>query len=184
MENQTAQSTWKNIYECFRLLSEEDPRAFRRLINNLGKQEWEHFSKIAKDNGWNMVDPNIIILPDTGFTSELIGDLITTALEGGSNYWYFISDVTYDVSKQYSKSKYLAERIWDTVQQGVELPINDVENPKDQLGILSMRSIADAIAIMENKFPDAFSNCVNGDFDADDADIFFQLAVMGELTFG
>jgi hypothetical protein len=42
----------------------------------------------------------------------------------------------------------------------------------------------DAIQKIKAEHPNVYNNIIDEDYDADDADVFFQIAVMGEVTFG
>ena len=46
-----------------------------------------------------------------------------------------------------------------------------------------MDKLLDAINIIKNKYPDNYSNIINENDDADDADIFLQIATMGKIVF-
>jgi hypothetical protein len=113
-------------------------------------------------------------------TFEQFKDVIITALEGGSNYWYTINSI--DIPPKYvgcgSRVDRIAEKLWDDPEY--KLPIYDVEDDSEQLGELSMQGFLD------NAVKDiwAFNEMLNGEFDANTADILFQLAIMGEIVYG
>jgi hypothetical protein len=47
-----------------------------------------------------------------------------------------------------------------------------------------MDSLLDAIQKLKDEYPRVYENIIDEEYDAEDADVFFQLAVMGEVTFG
>jgi hypothetical protein len=109
--------------------------------------------------------------------TERVIDLIITALEGGSNYWYWIEeDINVPSGMAYSEA--FAETALTT---GVN--VNDLENPNEVLGRITIDSIRNAVAIIAEKYPWHFGNLF-GDYDAETADVFFQVAVMGDIVFG
>ena len=78
----------------------------------------------------------------------------------------------------------LTEAIGEYVLRGGSIDINDAEDEKTKLGTVDMTSLLEAIDILKNDYTRAYENIIDEEYDADDADIFFQLAVMGEVTFG
>jgi hypothetical protein len=124
-------------------------------------------------------------------------DLIITAIEGGSNYWYWLNDVAYDIIDKYKCikkdfhddlfSETFSEAILTAVVAGEKIPvsISDIEENKEEiLGYLSKESIEKGEQIMYEKYPKFFADILNESWDAETADIWFQLCIMGELVFG
>lgn len=120
-------------------------------------------------------------IPDT-----LITDMLVTAFEGGSNYWATLGFVD---RTHFVKGESLAENVARSVlaDKNYKLDVYDVESDEDEpelLGTMTYASIEKAFNIMANEYTDAYSNIIKEEYDADDSDIFFQLAVMGEIVFG
>lgn len=120
-------------------------------------------------------------IPDT-----LITDMLVTAFEGGSNYWATLGKVD---RTHFVKGESLAENVARSViaDKNYKLDVYDLESDEDELellGTMTYASIEKAFNIMANEYPEAFRNIINEDYDAYDADMFFQLAVMGEIVFG
>ena len=110
-------------------------------------------------------------------TYQQFEDVIVTALEGGSDYWYLI-DVRTIVGKPKGEpwSTFIAREVWN---EELELQVYDVED-ESLLGTLSKESfLANA-----GREPWALLELMNERLDADSADVLFQLAVMGEVVFG
>ncbi len=111
-------------------------------------------------------------IKDEDIISVLIG-----ALEGGSNYWYLLDDLS---MLQHSQNTYLEDEIYYTVMNGIEIPVYDIENPKDLLGYISSSNIIRGIQMYYD-----INNILNFDeMDADDYDELFQYIVLGELIYG
>lgn len=108
--------------------------------------------------------------------TERVIDLIITALEGGSNYWYWIEEKI-NIPNGMSYSEAFAETALTT---GVN--VNDIET-NEALGRITIDSIIKAISIIAEKYPHHLEGIL-GDYDAETADVFFQCAVMGDIVFG
>ena len=118
---------------------------------------------------------------------SIINDQLCTALEGGSNYWYMIGNID---RKHFIKGKPIADNIARSIilDKDFYLEVYDRESEDedtpDLLGKVSYDSIVNAFSIMSREYPQTLANILSGDFDADDSDVWFQLATMGEIVFG
>lgn len=129
---------------------------------------------------------------------EILMNTIITALEGGSNYWYWLNceEIWYKNAINYDKKNALftnrlsywslSERIGRCLLelQNFELPIYDYEEPTELLGVLNLEKFNAALLICKEKFNRTYINLITEEYDATDADVLFQLAVMGELVYG
>jgi len=114
---------------------------------------------------------------------QKIKDQIITAIEGGSNYWYYLDYLS--MLPEYNEGEALSERIGRAVlDEGIEVPVFDYEDQDEELGKLSKASIENAMMIMASEYPQTLDDIREETGDAETADIFFQLAVMGEIVFG
>lgn len=117
-------------------------------------------------------------------TKEKIINLFVNALEGGSNYWYFLKYIPNEVRNiQKNKKLALSEAIGEFILNGGEIYIYDIEDNDDVLGVINMDKLLDAINIIREKYPQNYSNIIDEYDDAEDADIFLQIATMGEVVF-
>jgi hypothetical protein len=102
-------------------------------------------------------------------------DAVITALEGGSNYWYFLPDVSM-VEKDSNYA--LSERILRAVIfKGECISVTDAETT-DVLGEISIESIERGIELYEEEREE-----FDAAMDADEADCLFQYIVMGEIVY-
>jgi len=120
-------------------------------------------------------------------TRQKIEDQIITALEGGSNYWCSISkeEIEKIIREVVLEGIPFSEKIFRycyDLEKSVE--IRDFENVDEVLGVLSKKSMLRAIDLIKERYPHFYDEINNEDGDASTADVFFQLAVMGELVFG
>ncbi len=142
-------------------------------------------------------------------TKEDIINLFVTALEGGSNYWYYM-DLP-DNIKSYGQS--ISEAVGEYILQGGKVYFYDNELRSEiirdynrgeytiegdiidqkrfnedidetYLGFVTMDRILDSITIIKKEYPNIWENILLEQEDAGDADVFLQLCVMGEVVFG
>ena len=122
---------------------------------------------------------------------QLFEDLTITALEGGSNYWYFLPDLSM-VTKHKDIKEPLSIKIFRAAfDRGESVPVHDKEdggmmgefNEKSNLGYFNRDNIDKAWQLMQDKYPRHFGDLFN-DWDSTTADVWFQLAVMGEVVYG
>ena len=122
-------------------------------------------------------------------TREVIENIIVTALEGGSNYWYYINDNGYDAVRNAVKMEKslpfplaLVEAVLD---HGAVVEICDIEDTDEVLGVVSANSIQDGLQkLADSDESHALMDELSYNGDADTSDICFQYIVMGEIIFG
>ena len=175
------------------LPTESTPEHREKLIQQLiqNHRRDEALSNYYKERAENAKTAQI--------TKDQIIDVFVTAIEGGSNYWYYILDVPKDIEYM-TKQEDLAfsEACGKHVLDGGELTIYDAEevaemddpdndyadDKPEPLGTINMDSLLDAISIMKKDYPERYEAIVMDEYDAEDADVFFQIATMGEIVFG
>ena len=116
---------------------------------------------------------------------QVIIDSISTALEGGSNYWYNLPVLSM-IEK--TKRKYLAETLFISAINGAQIPVEDIDefdedsDDFEAIGYISKENIERGIQLYienENRLPTD-----DDPLDAEEADIFFQYIVLGEIVYG
>lgn len=124
-----------------------------------------------------------------GFSREIMENIFVTALEGGCNYWYYLSKeavtrVRSVVPK--SEEECLSVAIFKAVyDHDIEVPINDIENPSEVLGVLNKSEIPLRLnKMIEDGNGDAIFSEVREEGDAETSDSIFQYLVMNEIVFG
>jgi hypothetical protein len=131
------------------------------------------------------------------FGKEDIINLFVDALEGGSNYWYEIRHLPKEVRyKAKEMGQAVSEAIGEYILNGGYVQFYDAEEDYDDddyqekysdkglLGTVDMNSILEAITIIKKDYPEVWENILDEQYDANDADVFLQLCVMGEVVFG
>lgn len=114
-------------------------------------------------------------------------DLLISAIEGGSNYWYFLGDDAHDVIDSVQKPNgklAFVERMWKAIQAGKQIPIRDRENSADIIGYICTDSIEEGEQLMVDKYGKHFGDILSDNMDSITADVWFQLAVMKEVVYG
>jgi len=120
---------------------------------------------------------------------QVIEDVFVTALEGGSNYWYYLSDESVFIiravvpkSEESSLSSAMAKAVLD---HEISVPIYDVENEDEMIGEISLATIEDRLQKMcEDGYHETLKEHINGGGDADTADIIMQYLTMGDVVYG
>jgi len=137
-----------------------------------------------------------------------IEDVLITALEGGSNYWYYLPDVDMALmlfpnhkGKNDQPVLALSEKIIRSVlQHGAHFGVWDIEETEGMVPIEELRTMGIKPMGVLNKenimrglnlwldWKNAGGEYVHMIFDpamdAEDADLFFQLCVLGEVVYG
>jgi hypothetical protein len=117
---------------------------------------------------------------------ETFENIIVTALEGGSNYWYMLGDIKGCPLKSEMPDKAPSQRIayglWHN--KGSEVAIWDAEEEDELLGTLTYDSMRERMQLACEDYMKEINMMISEDYDAWTADTLFQVLVMGEVTFG
>lgn len=119
---------------------------------------------------------------------QVIEDWLVTALEGGSNYWYylpFLSVLPMDNAGE-PLAIQIAKACW---YGGTEVDVYDAEevqaNGKPEPGAEPIGKISRAnLERGCRMYLEDDRGAMDDDCDADDADVWFQFVVMGEIVYG
>lgn len=121
---------------------------------------------------------------------EVLENVCVTALEGGSNYWYYLSDDAVKLIRKAvpkNEDPYLSTAILKAIlDHNVEVPINDAEDENEVLGYISKKTIQERIQKLseDDSSKWALEREIRGEGDADSSDVVFQWMAMGEVVFG
>lgn len=120
---------------------------------------------------------NIEIKIETTYdlTQQDVDDLMSTALEGGINYWCRKATVKGNISD------FKVEFSSDVISQGGTLILHDAEsNDKWEL---NLEKLVNGIKMFCQKKNKSVEDLIN-DFDAFDVDAVIQYGIFGKLVFG
>lgn len=120
---------------------------------------------------------------------EVLENVCVTAIEGGSNYWYHLSEGAIRIIRNAvpkSEEPYLAIAMLKSVlDYNVEIPINDTEDEDEVIGYLSIKTLQERLQALANSDDNwALNNELNEEGDASSSDIVFQYMVLGEVVYG
>ncbi len=116
---------------------------------------------------------------------ETFEEIIVTALEGGSNYWYILGDIkgcplSFEMTDK-APSQRIAYGLWHN--KDAEVYIHDNEMDTELLGILTYDSVRERMQLATINHLSELESMIRGDYDAWTADTLFQVLVMGEVVY-
>lgn len=132
----------------------------------------------------------MIEIQNVKLSLDAVSDLIATALEGGSNYWYQI--VGYDKPDAITFRSSLFKDD-EEPHPYYDFPLNkggavhfeaDGAGEDKQVFTLNLESIHRGLNLMLDKCPSRVASIVDESYDAEDADVFLQASLFGEIVFG
>lgn len=132
----------------------------------------------------------MIEIQNVKLSLDAVSDLISTALEGGSNYWYQI--VGYDKPDAITFRSSLFKDD-EEPHPYYDFPLNkggavhfeaDGAGEDKQVFTLNLESIHRGLNLMLDKCPSRVASIVDESYDAEDADVFLQASLFGEIIFG
>jgi hypothetical protein len=122
-------------------------------------------------------------------TRETLECIFVTAIEGGSNHWYWIHDDTYRLIRNYIPSDEepcLSVAFFSAVYDlGITLPIHDVEDPDgDAIGYFDRFRFEERLQKCYKDYPSVILNEIDEEGDAHSSDIVFQYLGLGGYYYG
>jgi hypothetical protein len=114
---------------------------------------------------------------------ERISDLLCNALEGGSNYWYWIKSYNYPDKQTKESLKLGFPHIDLPFAEGGSLTIQDREGDMPDK-ILDRKAMMKGLSIMAKDYPHHFGDFMTENDDATTGDVFLQCALYGEVIYG
>jgi histidinol phosphatase-like PHP family hydrolase len=124
-----------------------------------------------------------------GVKREVLEDVFVTAIEGGSNYWYFLSDhaiakIRRAVPKE--EDPYLSTAILKAIlDHDVKVEINDADDEEEVIGVITRGTMQARLQLLaESELKWALDAHIKEEGDAESADIVFQYLAMGEVIYG
>lgn len=117
-------------------------------------------------------------------TADDVENLMTSAIEGGSNYWYLIgNDDEVRKATEDMQGAAFVDRMLIAIQRGVGVKIYDVEDEENLLGTLTKDSWTKAESLFIKNHRHHLADVLGENDDASTGDVFFQLALMGEIVY-
>lgn len=138
----------------------------------------------------NMEHPkNFSIVIKKEIPRSVIEAVFVTALEGGSNYWYFLPDDAVGIIRKAvpkDQDKYLSTAFAKAVlDHGAKVPINDAEDEEELLGYISASTMQERLQKLaeDDDYNWALDRELKEDGDAESSDVVFQYLAFGEVLF-
>lgn len=144
----------------------------------------------------NKTEPTYRIVPilpkevskesDNIITDQRREDMLVGALEGGSNYWYYIKEEDTEVINRFrdhDEHEPFSIAMWKAIMAGRVISIYDIES-KGFIGAIGKLSIENGEKAMHKYHPLDFMHIITENDDTSTADMWFQYCVMGEIVYG
>jgi hypothetical protein len=130
-----------------------------------------------------------MIIVTRTISRKVIEDVFVTALEGGSNYWYFLPEQSVKAIREAvpkSVDPYLSTAIGKAIIDfGVEVDISDIEDEEYVLSTISMKTLQERLQkLADSEHNWALDREINEDGDAETSDIVMQFMALGEIIYG
>jgi hypothetical protein len=124
-----------------------------------------------------------------GVKREVLEDIFVTALEGGSNYWYYLPEESIKaIRKAVPKSEdpYLSTAILKAIlDHDVKIAINDAEDEDEVIGVITRGTMQARLQLLSDSNERwALERHMREEGDAGSADVVFQYLTMGEVVYG
>ena len=112
--------------------------------------------------------------PESKDKSETVIDFLMDSLSA-IDYWNTKCPEPEDKTKEFWD-----ERFFEDLKNGKTFVYGD----EDNIGKLNLANIAKALDYIKKHSPDVYEDIQTENWDADTCDVFFQIAVFGEVVFG
>jgi len=122
-----------------------------------------------------------------------VADLITSAFEGGSNYWYTINFDKSTAPKKicfeaFDKDDFMSKEVFRhihwPISEGGRLCILDKEDDDEKEYFLDLPAIKKGMVVFAEKCPKHFGDFLEENDDATTGDCALQCMLFGEVVFG
>lgn len=116
---------------------------------------------------------------------DRISNLLCSAFEGGSNYWY-------NIEKFVKPSAFTFKTDEDQIFRHLDYPLNDggaviikdMEDEDADSKTLDFKAIKKGLQIMAEKYPRHMQDFLNDNDDAETGDVFLQCCIFGDAIYG
>lgn len=121
---------------------------------------------------------------------EVLENIVITALEGGSNYWYYISEEAIkrinSVAPRTNDNSSFSERLFRAVfDYDIIVPIHDIEDTDGEpVGELNVKTFEKHLEICASEALWALQEEIDERGDAGSSDVVFQYLALGDFIYG
>jgi hypothetical protein len=113
----------------------------------------------------------------TKIPTSVVEGLITTAFEGGSNYWY--TNLKADDADKLDDVEYWHIEL--PMMEGRYVTFKDIDDDEHRLDLAAIKK---GLAIMAAKYPRHMNDAIVENDDGDTADVFLQCCIYGNVVYG
>lgn len=120
---------------------------------------------------------------------EVIENIVVTALEGGSNYWYYIGEEAIkrinSVAPRTNNSSFSERVIKAVFDYDIIVPIHDIEDTDGEpIGELNVKTFEERLELCASEALWALQEEIDERGDAGSSDVIFQYLVLGDYVYG
>ena len=130
----------------------------------------------------------MMIVTSREVTRDVLENVFVTAIEGGSNYWYYIPKKSLTIIRDVvpkSVEPCISVALFKAVfDHNIDVAIHDIEDKEKELGVISIKTMQERIQKLADTEPNYFDSEVDEYGDAVSSDVWFQYITLGELIFG
>lgn len=119
-------------------------------------------------------------------TEDVLSNIFVTAIEGGSDYWAYITrSDAFKKFKETSKEYSFSENILKFVLSGGDVVVEDIQEEDEILGTINKANIELGLkTLLNSPHKQHLFAMINEDYDAENADVCFQYIVLNDLVYG
>ena len=129
--------------------------------------------------------PTVSVNVKHEITLDRISNLLCSAFEGGSNYWYQIDKFIKPENLSFRTDEEQIYRHLDyPLNEGGALIISDLEGDEDEPKRLDLNAVKKGLQIMAEKYPRHMGEFLNDNDDAETGDVFLQCCLFGDAIYG
>jgi hypothetical protein len=138
-------------------------------------------------------EPTVSVKATVEVAEQRLRDMLTCALEGGSNYWYVIND---------DACIYPLGLCFDDFVEGGKMQLKDYHHPYEllpfvpgcalaiedkhekKMHLLDRAALLKGLEVLAQKYPRHFADMMQENDDADTGDCYLQCCLFGEMIYG
>ena len=119
-------------------------------------------------------------------TEDVLENIFVTAIEGGSDYWAYITrSDAFKKFKETSKEYSFSENVLKFVLSGGDMVVEDIQDEGEVLGSINKANIELGLnTLLNSPNKQHLFAMLNEDYDAENADVCFQYIVLNDLVYG
>ena len=117
---------------------------------------------------------------------DQVASLLVSAMEGGSNYWYWLNEKVAPVTWEFKAFDDEQPERWYCnypLNRGGALIFSVLEDEDEKAYRLDSSALEKGLRLMAETQPDQFAAVLEDTADAETGDVFLQLALFGDVVY-